>query len=83
MTVKQIEKGNGILKMLNTWKKRYKEYQNRSISHISINRYNCEEVCFNGSGNDLSVRFFNEVELMYGELCKKQIESLTKELESL
>lgn len=83
MTIEQIEKGKMILKMLNIWKARYAQYQNRSLSRLTIHRNNCDEVYFDGSGNDLSVRFFNEVELLYSELCKKQIESLTKELEAL
>lgn len=83
MTIEQIEKGKMILKMLNIWKERYEQYQNRSLSRITIHGKNCDEVYFDGSGNDLSVRFFNSVELLYSELCKKQIESLTKELEAL
>lgn len=83
MTIEQIEKGNSILKMLGIWKERYSQYQKSSLALISIHRYNCEEVIFDGSGSDLSIRFFNEVELKYGELCKKQIELLEKELEAL
>jgi hypothetical protein len=83
MTIEQIEKGKSILKMLNIWKARYAQYQNRSLSRVSMYRKGCEEVHFDGTGNDLSIRFFHEVELKYGELCEKQIESLTKELEEL
>lgn len=83
MTIEQIEKGKSILKMLDIWKTRYAQYQNRSLSRVSMYRKGCEEVYFDVTGNDLSIRFFNEVELKYGELCEKQIESLTKQLEAL
>lgn len=83
MTIEQIEKGKSILKMLNIWKARYEQYQNRSLSRIIMDRNNCDDVVFNGTGNDLSIRFFHEVELRYGDLCEKQIELLTKQLEQL
>lgn len=83
MTIEQIEKGRKLLEELNVWKARYKQWKNRSLSRITIERNNCADVCFNGSGNDLSIRFFHEVELKYGDLCEKQIELLTKELEEL
>lgn len=83
MTIEQIEKGKMILKMLNIWKARYEQYKSRRFLSLTIRRKNCDEVYFDGLGNDLSVVFFNEVELLYGELCRKQIESLTKELEAL
>lgn len=83
MTIEQIEKGKSILKMLNIWKARYAQYKNRSLSRVSMYRKGCEEVYFDGTGNDLSIRFFHEIELKYGDLCEKQIELLTKELESL
>lgn len=83
MTIEQIEKGNNILKKLNIWKARYAQYKNRSLSSITMYRKNCGEVYFYKTGDDLSIRFFHEVELKYGDLCEKQIESLTKQLESL
>ncbi len=83
MTIEQIEKGRELLEMLNVWKIRYEQWNNRSLSRISIERNNCADVCFDGSGNDLSIRFFNEMELKYGDLCEKQIEYLTKQIESL
>lgn len=83
MTIEQIEKGNCILKMLNIWKARYAQYKNRNLSSITMYRKNCDEVYFYGTGDDLSNRFFHEVELKYGDLCEKQIELLTKQLESL
>ena len=83
MTIEQIEKGRELLNELNVWKTRYKQWKNRSLSCITIERNNCDDVCFDGYGNDLSIRFFNKIELEYGELCKKQIELLTKQIESL
>lgn len=83
MTIEQIEKGRESLNELNVWKTRYKQWENRSLSRITIKRNNCDNVCFDGYGNYLSIRFFNEIELKYGELCKKQIELLTKQIESL
>lgn len=83
MTIEQIEKGRKLLDELNIWKARLKQLQNRSLSSITIKRNNCDDVCFNGTGNDLSIRFFHEVELRYGDLCEKQIELLTKQLEQL
>lgn len=55
MTIEQIEKGKSILKMLNIWKARYAQYQNRSLSRVSMYRKGCEEVYFDGTGNDLSI----------------------------
>lgn len=83
MTIEQIEKGRELLNELNVWKTRYKQWKNSSLSFITIERYNCADVCFNGSGNDLTIAFFNEMDLKYGELCETQIESLTKQIESL
>lgn len=83
MTIEQVEKGGELLDKLNVWKARLKQWQNSSLSCITIERNNCVDVRFNGTGNDLSIRFFHEVELKYGELCEKQIESLTKQIESL
>lgn len=83
MTIEQIEKGKSILKTLNIWKARYAQYKNMNLSRVSMYRKGCEEVYFDGTGNDLSIRFFHEIELKYGDLCEKQIELLTKELESL
>lgn len=83
MTIEQIEKGKELLDQLNVWKIRYGQYKNRSISRIIMDRNNCDDVVFNGTGNDLSIRFFHEVELRYGDLCEKQIELLTKQLEQL
>lgn len=83
MTIEQIEKGRKLLDQLNVWKTRYVQWENCSLSRITMDRYSCADVCFNGAGNDLSIRFFKEVELKYGELCKKQIEQLEKELEAL
>lgn len=83
MTVEQIEKGKELLNELNVWKIRYGQWKNRSLSRITMDRNNCADVFFNGTGDDLSIRFFNEVELKYGDLCEKQIESLTKQIESL
>jgi hypothetical protein len=76
MTIEQIEKGKELLNQLNVWKVRYGQHKNWSLSSITIYRKNCGEVYFYGTGNDLSIRFFHEVELKYGELCEKQIESL-------
>lgn len=83
MTIEQIEKGKELLDQLNVWKIRYGQYKNRSLSRIIMDRNNCDDVVFNGTGNDLSIRFFHEVELRYGDLCEKQIELLTKQLEQL
>lgn len=83
MTIEQIENGKELLNKLNVWKKRYKQWKNSCISRITIEGDNCDDVSFNGYGNDLSIRFFNEMELKYGELCEKQIELLTKQIESL
>ena len=83
MTIEQIEKGRELLEELNVWKARLKQWQNRSLSCIIIKRNNCDNVCFNGTEDVLSIRFFHEVELRYGDLCEKQIELLTKELEAL
>lgn len=83
MTIEQIEKGKELLDQLYVWKARYGQYKNRSLSRITMDRNSCADVVFNGKGDDLSIRFFHEVELKYGELCEKQIESLTKQLESL
>lgn len=83
MTIEQIEKVRQLLNKLNVWETRYKQWENRSLSRITIERNNCNDVCFDGCGDDLSIRFFNEIELKYGELCKKQIELLTKQIESL
>jgi hypothetical protein len=83
MTIEQIEKGKELLDQLNVWKIRYGQYKNRSLSRIIMDRNNCADVVFNGTGNDLSIRFFHEVELRYGDLCEKQIELLTKQLEQL
>ena len=83
MTIEQIEKGKELLDQLNVWKVRYGQYMNRSLSRITMDRNNCADVVFNGTGNDLSIRFFHEVELRYGDLCEKQIELLTKQLEQL
>lgn len=83
MTIEQIEKGRVFLHELSVWKTRYKQWENRSLSRITIERNNCNDVCFDGYGNNLSIRFFNEIELKYGELCEKQIELLTKQIESL
>lgn len=83
MTIEQIEKGKELLDQLNVWKVRYGQYKNRSLSRIAMDRNNCADVVFDGTGNDLSIRFFHEVELRYGDLCEKQIELLTKQLEQL
>lgn len=83
MTIEQIEKGKELLDQLNVWTIRYGQYKNRSLSRIIMDRNNCDDVVFNGTGNDLSIRFFHEVELRYGDLCEKQIELLTKQLEQL
>lgn len=83
MTIEQIEKGKELLYQLNVWKERYVQYKNMSLSSISMDRNGCPYVFFNGNGDDLSNRFFHEVELKYGDLCEKQIELLTKQLESL
>lgn len=83
MTVEQLEKGRELLDQLNTWKVRYKLWKNGSLLRITIERNNCADISFSGSGDDLSIRFFNEVELKYGDLCQKQIELLTKQIESL
>ena len=83
MTIEQIEKGRVLLDQLNVWKVRYGQCKNWSLSRITMDRDGCADVVFNGTGNDLSIRFFHEVELKYGELCEKQIESLTKQIESL
>lgn len=83
MTIEQIKKGRELLDELNVWKARLKQWQDRSLSCIIIKRNNCDNVCFNGTEDVLSIRFFHEVELRYGDLCEKQIELLTKELEAL
>lgn len=83
MTIEQIEKGKELLDKLNVWKARLKQWQNRSLSSITIKRNNCDNVCFNGTEDVLSIRFFHEVELRYGDLCEKQIELLTKQLGQL
>ena len=83
MTIEQIEKGRKLLDEINVWKTRYKQWKSSRLLRITIERNNCADVCFNDSGNDLSIRFFNEMELKYGELCEKQIELLTKQIESL
>lgn len=83
MTIEQIEKGKELLDQLNVWKIRYEQYKNRSLSKITMYRKNCDEVYFYGMGDDLSNLFFHEVQLKYGELCEKQIELLTKEIEAL
>lgn len=83
MTIEQVEKGRELLDELNVWKARLKQWQNSSLSCITIERNNCVDVRFNGEEDVLSIRFFNEVELKYGDLCEKQIELLTKELEEL
>lgn len=83
MTIEQIEKGRKLLDELNVWKARYEQCQNRSLAWITIKRNNCDNVCFDGTEDVLSSRFFHEVELKYSDLCEKQIELLTKELEEL
>lgn len=83
MTIEQVEKGRELLDELNVWKARLKQWQDRSLSCIIIKRNNCDNVCFNGMEDVLSIRFFHEVELRYGDLCEKQIELLTKQLGSL
>lgn len=83
MTIEQVEKGRELLDELNVWKARLKQWQNRSLSCIIIKRNGCDGVCFNGAEDVLSIRFFHEVELRYGDLCEKQIELLTKQLGQL
>lgn len=83
MTVEQLEKGNGILKMLKIWRVRYAQYQNRSLSRIVLQRNCCDDTEIRNSGDELSVKFFNEVELMYGKLCREQITDLEKQLRDL
>lgn len=83
MTIEQVEKGKELLDELNVWKARLKQRQDRSLSCITIKRNNCDNVCFNGTEDVLSIQFFHEVELRYGDLCEKQIELLTKQLGSL
>lgn len=83
MTIEQVEKGRELLDELNVWKARLKQWQDRSLSCIIIKRNNCDNVCFNGTEDVLSIRFFHEVELRYGDLCEKQIELLTKQLGQL
>ena len=80
MTAEQIEKGFNILKMLKLWNERYAQYQNRSLSSIVLQRNGCEDVTLRSSGSDLDVKFFNEVEIMFGTLCKEQIENLENQL---
>lgn len=83
MTIEQVEKGRELLDELNVWEARLKQWQNRSLSSIIIKRNGCDGVCFNGTEDVLSIRFFHEVELRYGDLCEKQIELLTKQLGQL
>lgn len=83
MTIEQVEKGRELLDELNVWKARLKQWQDRSLSCIIIKRNNCDNVCFNGTEDVLSIQFFHEIELRYGDLCEKQIELLTKQLGSL
>ena len=80
MAAEQIEKGFNILKMLKLWNERYAQYQNRSLSSIVLQRNGCEDVTLRSSGSDLDVKFFNEVEIMFGTLCKEQIENLENQL---
>lgn len=83
MTVEHIEKGSDILRLLKIWQLRYAQYQNRSLSGVSIHRNGCEDVTFCNSGSYLNVKFFNEVEIMFGTLCKEQIENLENQLKEL
>ena len=83
MTIEQTEKGTKLLDELNVWEARYRHWINNKLSCVIIGRHSHSDIRFDGAGNDLSVGFFNEVQLKYGELCKKQIELLTKQIESL
>ena len=83
MTLEQLEKGNDILKMLKIWEEKYSQYQIRSLSRVVLQRNCCGDTDFRNSGDDLSVKFVNDVEIMYGKLCREQIARLEKQLEEL
>ena len=83
MTIEQIEKGRELLDELNFWEAKYRHWINNKISCVIIGRHSHSDIRFDGAGNDLSVGFFKEVDLKYGDLCKRQIEYLTNQIESL